>query len=116
MNRRQFLRAGAVGLGYAAAGLGEQASGQKPLRVGVIGTGWYAKSDLFRLIQVSPVEVVSLCDVDSKMLADAADMTATRQQSKKRPRTYSDYRKMLAEKRPRHRPRGHARTTGTPSP
>jgi predicted dehydrogenase len=47
---------------------------------------------------VAPVEVVSLCDVDSKMVADAADMTATRQQSRKRPRIYSDYRKMLAEK------------------
>jgi predicted dehydrogenase len=32
------------------------------------------------------------------MLADAADMTATRQLSKKKPRTYSDYREMLKEK------------------
>jgi predicted dehydrogenase len=67
-------------------------------RVGLIGTGWYGKADLFRLLQVAPVEVVSLCDVDSKMLADAADMVATRQASKKKPRTYADYRKMLAEK------------------
>jgi hypothetical protein len=41
----------------------------KPRRVGLIGTGWYGKSDLLRLIQVAPVEVVSLCDVDSQMLA-----------------------------------------------
>src|SRR5205807_4391416 len=54
--------------------------------------------DLFRLIQVAPVEVVSLCDVDKQMLANAADMVATRQASKKRPRTYSDYREMLKEK------------------
>jgi predicted dehydrogenase len=66
--------------------------------VGLIGCGWYGKADLFRLIQIAPVEVVSLCDVDSQMLADAAEMTATRQLSKKQPRTYSDYRKMLAEK------------------
>jgi len=32
------------------------------------------------------------------MLSDAADMVATRQASKKRPRIYSDYRQMLAEK------------------
>ncbi|MFN5915795.1 MAG: gfo/Idh/MocA family oxidoreductase, partial [Planctomycetota bacterium] len=25
-------------------------------RVGLIGTGWYGKADLFRLIQVAPVE------------------------------------------------------------
>ena len=49
-------------------------------------------------MQISPVEIVSLCDVDSQMLSNAADMSATRQRSKKRPRTYSDYRKMLAEK------------------
>ncbi len=71
---------------------------QKPKRVGLIGTGWYGKSDLFRLIQVAPVEVVSLCDVDKTMLQKAAETTATRQLSKKTPRMYSDYRKMLAEK------------------
>jgi len=71
---------------------------QKPKRVGLIGTGWYGKSDLFRLIQVAPVEVVSLCDVDKVMLEKAADTTAERQTSKKRPRLYSDYRQMLKEK------------------
>jgi predicted dehydrogenase len=98
MNRRHFIQSGAAALGAltGAAALGY--SQAKSYRVGLIGTGWYGKSDLFRLIQVAPVEVVSLCDVDSRMLAEAADMTATRQLSKKRPRTYSDYRKMLAEK------------------
>jgi predicted dehydrogenase len=97
MNRRQFIRTGAAGLGAAALGFAQAGSTKAP-RVGLIGTGWYGKADLFRLIQVAPVEVVSLCDVDRRMLAEAADMTATRQASKKRPRTYSDYRKMLAEK------------------
>jgi len=93
MNRRHFLAAGA-GLGLSA--MGQVA--EKRLRVGLIGCGWYGKTDLFRLIQVSPVDVVSLCDVDRRMLADAADMVAVRQASKKKPRTYGDYRKMLAEK------------------
>jgi predicted dehydrogenase len=94
MNRRQFIRTGAAGLGAAALGYTQS----KGPRVGLIGTGWYGKADLFRLIQVAPVDVVSLCDVDSRMLAEAAEMTATRQVSRKRPRTYADYRKMLAEK------------------
>ncbi|MBM3964820.1 MAG: Gfo/Idh/MocA family oxidoreductase, partial [Planctomycetes bacterium] len=59
---------------------------------------WYGKADLFRLLQVAPVEVVSLCDVDSKMVTEAADMVKDRQNSGKQPRTYGDYRKMLAEK------------------
>jgi predicted dehydrogenase len=94
MNRRQFLYTGAAGLGFSALDFAQQ----KRLRVGLIGTGWYGKTDLLRLIQVSPVEVVSLCDVDRNMLADAAELVSTRQASKKKPRTYSDYRKMLAEK------------------
>jgi len=70
----------------------------KPLRVGLIGSGWYGKCDLFRLIQVAPVEVVSLCDVDKQLLADAATQVAARQASRKTPRTYADYRIMLAER------------------
>jgi predicted dehydrogenase len=98
MNRRQFIRTSAAGLSLSAAAYAEQAADQKPKRVGIIGPGWYGKTDLFRLIQVSPVEVVSMCDVDKHMLSDAADMVAVRQASKRKPRTYSDYRKMLAEK------------------
>lgn len=67
-------------------------------RVGLIGCGWYGKCDLLRLIQVAPVEVVSLCDVDRRMLSEAVDIVASRQASKRKPRTYSDYRQMLKEK------------------
>ncbi|HEY6290238.1 MAG TPA: Gfo/Idh/MocA family oxidoreductase [Terriglobia bacterium] len=97
MNRRQFVYTSAAGLAGLACARAEQAADQKKLRVGLIGCGWYGKTDLFRLIQVSPVEVASLCDVDSRMLADAAELTSQRQASRKKPRTYSDYRKMLAE-------------------
>src|SRR5437764_1117294 len=98
MDRRQFLHAGA-GVALSAAGASAaDLAGRKPPRVGLIGCGWYGKCDLFRLIQVAPVEVVSLCDVDGKMLAEAADLVAQRQRSKKKPRVFGDYRKMLAEK------------------
>jgi predicted dehydrogenase len=98
MNRREFLHTTAFGLAAAALAPAQEYDRDKRRRVGLIGCGWYGKSDLFRLVQVSPVEIVSLCDVDSQMLSNAADMSAARQRSKKRPRTYSDYRKMLAEK------------------
>ncbi|MEK7674199.1 MAG: Gfo/Idh/MocA family oxidoreductase, partial [Verrucomicrobiota bacterium] len=101
MNRRKFLQVG----GFGAAGLALSAipnfaaefADQKK-RVGLIGPGWYGKCDLFRLIQVAPIEVVSLCDVDKRMLAEAADLVAARQLSQKKPRTYGDYREMLKEK------------------
>ena len=96
MDRRDFLHAGAAGL-TLASGAFAAPSDKKP-RVGLIGCGWYGKSDLFRLIQVAPVEVVSLCDVDKKMLAEAVELVSQRQKSQKKPRTYSDYREMLKEK------------------
>lgn len=101
MNRRQFLQTSGLGLAALAqtkfTGFAEELAGQKK-RVGLIGSGWYGKVDLLRLIQVAPVEVVSLCDVDKRMLAEAADIVAGRQLSKKKPRTYTDYREMLKEK------------------
>src|SRR5262245_3701397 len=99
MNRREFLEAGSVAAGAALSTVGKRAAGytsRDAKRVGLIGCGWYGKSDLIRLIQVAPVEVVSLCDVDKKMLADAAETIANRQPSKKTPRTYADYREMLS--------------------
>jgi predicted dehydrogenase len=98
MDRRDFLQAGAAGLAASAAQFAIAGEQQRPPRVGLIGCGWYGKCDLFRLIQVAPVEVVSLCDVDSRMLDEAAGMVATRQRSRQRPRTYRDYREMLRER------------------
>jgi predicted dehydrogenase len=92
MDRRTFL-AGAIATGATAFA---QSAG-RPRRVGLIGTGWYGKIDLLRLIQVEPVEVVSLCDVDSKQLSQAADIVASRQKSGKKPQTYHDYRDMLKQ-------------------
>ena len=98
INRRDFVRTASTALALSALGTaGADIASQRNWRVGVIGTGWYGKSDLWRLIQVAPVDVVSLCDVDQRMLAEAAEMAGRRQKSGKVPRTYGDYRKMLAE-------------------
>ena len=99
MKRREFIRTGG-GAALALSGLHRfgEAFADTRTRVGLIGSGWYGKSSLFRLLQVAPVEVVSLCDVDSAMLDDAASQVAARQASKRRPRTYGDYRKMLVER------------------
>ena len=97
--RRRFLQSATATLALSALGADAlDIVGGKPKRVGLIGCGWYGKSDLFRLIQVAPVEVVSLCDPDKQMLAGAAELSAQRQKSKKTPRLYSDYRELLREK------------------
>ncbi len=103
MDRREFIRAtsatAAAGLTVAAASnrLAAESAKASKKRVGLIGAGWYGKCDLFRMLQVAPeTEVVSVCDVDSNMLADAAELIAKRQASGRKPRTYSDFRKLLA--------------------
>src|ERR1700730_18914949 len=99
INRRHFLKTASASFALAALG----ASGLniihhiKTVRVGLIGTGWYGKSDLFRLIQVSPVEVLGLCDVDNNKLKEAGIMVGQRQKSGKEPRLYKDYGKMVAD-------------------
>ncbi len=98
INRRNFLKSSSALFAFSqlgAFGL-DIVNPAKPYKVALIGTGWYGKNDLFRLIQVVPVEVVALCDVDKKLLAEAAELVSQKQNSKKKPQTYTDYRKLLA--------------------
>ncbi|MCW3082271.1 Gfo/Idh/MocA family oxidoreductase [Segetibacter sp.] len=99
-HRRQFLKGAAASIALttlASSGMGFIYAPGKTYRVALIGTGWYGKSDLFKLIQVAPVDVVALCDVDKNQLSEAGKMVSQRQKSGKVPGLYSDYRKMLAE-------------------
>ncbi|MEJ1241812.1 Gfo/Idh/MocA family oxidoreductase [Chryseolinea sp. T2] len=99
INRRHFLKGATASLALSTMGAYglDLVHPQKPLRVGLIGTGWYGKSDLFRLIQVTSVEVIALCDVDKNMLSAAGKLVSQRQKSGKTPKLYGDYRKMLSE-------------------
>lgn len=105
MQRRKFLTttaaATSAGLFAKTHSIGAVHTFDEPkkYRVGLIGTGWYGKVDLFRLLAVAgdEVDVVGLCDVDKNMLAQAATLTAQRQRSAKAPALYGDYRKMLAD-------------------
>jgi predicted dehydrogenase len=99
INRRRFLQgtAASIALSTLGANAMDVINPAKTLRVALIGTGWYGKSDLFRLIQVAPVEVIALCDVDKNQLAAAAKLVSQRQKSGKEPKLYGDYKKLLAE-------------------
>lgn len=71
-----------------------------PIRVALIGAGWYGKSDLFRLIQVADVEVVGLADPDKNMLEAAGQLVSERQKSGKVPALYENYQDLLAQEKP----------------
>lgn len=101
-NRRQFIRNSSVLLALSslkASGL--QDWGIPPRRrVALIGTGWYGKSDLFRLMQVAPIDVVGLCDVDQHQVQEAAQLISARSGNKTKLPLYGDYRKLLADQKP----------------
>jgi predicted dehydrogenase len=100
ISRRRFLQTASAGLAMSAYGAyGADLVNQKPKRVGLIGAGWYGKSDLWRLAQVAPIEIVALCDPDTKMLAGAVEIAQQRQKSGKAPRTFRDYREMLRQEK-----------------
>jgi predicted dehydrogenase len=98
MRRRDFLATSAAASAALAAPAPLFASRDKPLRVGLIGTGWYGKCDLLRLMQVTPVEVVALCDPDKRMLDGAEKIIGERKGFTKAPRKHADYRELLKEK------------------
>tara|TARA_Y100001972_G_scaffold69855_1_gene85122 strand:+ start:2873 stop:4234 length:1362 start_codon:yes stop_codon:yes gene_type:complete len=97
INRRKFVKGISATAGLAAfGGLGMNFTGiDRQWKVGLIGSGWYGKSDTLRLLQVAPVEVEAVCDVDQNMLNHAGQLISQRQKSGKVPKLYGDYRKML---------------------
>ena len=98
INRRHFLKgatAGAVLSSFGMYGF-DLVHREKPWRVGLIGCGWYGTSDLFKIIQVANVEVIALCDVDSKFLMKLPTGFST-SKIRQEATLYTDYRKMLAE-------------------
>src|SRR5262249_60254291 len=100
VNRRDFLRSSAAVIAAARLSRHETLASQiaASKRVGLIGSGWYGKSDLLRLVQVAPVNVVSLCDVDSRVLSEAADLLALRQSSRTKPRANWSWTERIAKR------------------
>src|SRR5258708_26753332 len=100
MNRRQFLKRSSAALAAlsAVSYVPTTFAAERIRRVGLIGAGWYGKSDLWRLVQVAPVEIISICDPDKHMLAEAVGISSQRQKSRKQPRTYNYYRGLLKQK------------------
>src|SRR3954468_9776681 len=98
INRRRFLQTTSASLALSALGADAlDIINGKPKRVALIGAGWYGKSDLWRLLQVAPVEIVGLADPDQQMLAGAVEIAQQRQKLQRPPRTFADYRELLKE-------------------
>lgn len=97
MNRRTFISSLAVGGAAIAASssrvLGADTPGPRP-KVGLIGCGWYGWVSLESMVTHHEIEIISLCDPNTKALSDTLAKVASHQKAV--PKTFADYREMLA--------------------
>ncbi|MGF1584864.1 MAG: Gfo/Idh/MocA family protein [Bacteroidales bacterium] len=99
-NRRNFIKkTAALGLGLGAFPLIMKAgsfSANDKIVVGLIGCKGMGFSNLQSILKIPNVECGALCDVDSNVLNErAAD---TEKLTGKKPKLYSDFRKLLEQK------------------
>lgn len=95
MDRRTFNVSSLAAAGtMLAPGSVLAASSKSPSTVGLIGCGWFGGVVLESMLQHAEIECVSLCDPNANALKTTSDLLAKYQ--RKRPKTYADYREMLA--------------------
>ncbi len=93
LNRRRFIGTATAGA-LALSALPARSATERPLKLGLIGCGWYGMIDVEAAFKVGGVEVVALCDVDSQHLEDAAKKIEQKQST--RPKTFKHYEELLS--------------------
>jgi predicted dehydrogenase len=93
--RRSFLGAAAAAgtLAFVRPVHSQPSANDKPLKMGIIGVGWYGMVDAKAALKVGGVEVTAVCDVDSEHL-DQSVAELDKLQGKK-PQTFKLYTEML---------------------
>ncbi len=94
LSRRRFLQSAAAGAGLTllGPGLARTYAAADTVNVGIVGVGGMGKGNRQWLKRIDITNIVGLCDVDTKRLAQAASEHAGA-------KTYTDYRTMLTEMR-----------------
>ncbi len=93
--RRQFLGTALTGALAGSAWVVRAGNAtQAPLKLGLIGSGWYGMVDVEAAFQAGGVEVIALSDVDRQHLEESA--AKVEQHQGKRPRMFKRYEELLA--------------------
>ena len=98
MDRRTFLKGSVVsGLALGFPNI-LKAQGSKTYRTALIGCGWWGTNILREAVASGRCKVVALVDVDRRQLDGCAAEVG--KWTSDRPKSYEDYREMLAKERP----------------
>jgi predicted dehydrogenase len=102
MNRRSFIRTTAAATTLAALPpfslRAAEKSGGRKFRTALVGSGWWGNNILREAMASGSCSIVGLCDVDTRQFA--ATLANVRAGTGETPRTFIDYRDLLAETRP----------------
>lgn len=101
MNRRHFLQSSAAASALAAVPFSIHAAdkaGARKFRTALIGCGWWGNNILREAMASGACEVVALCDVDSRQFEATLKNVASGTGAT--PKTYKDYRELLAQAKP----------------
>ena len=94
MNRRSFIKKTALGSAAMAGAFSVPVfANRRNIKVGLIGAGWYGMVISEAALDVGGVEIVAICDVDSKHLRESADKLEQIQGI--RPKTFDDYQDLI---------------------
>jgi predicted dehydrogenase len=96
VNRRHFLMSSVALPTVLRATAGAQTSPNDTVRVAVVGFNGRGKAHIDAYLKMPNVEIAALCDVDATVLERGCQ--TIEKAGKKRPATYSDYRKLLDDK------------------
>ena len=94
MNRRAFIKQSSLATAAIASGMRTPLFSQNtPLKIGLIGSGWYGLVIAKAALQAGGVEIVAVSDVDSEHLKNGVKELEALQGTP--PRAFKDYRDLL---------------------
>jgi len=103
--RRKFIKDVALGAAalsipaYSTAFSKKIVESDNPLNIGVIGCNGMGWSNTISMLRVEDVHLVGICDVDKNVIKKRVEEISKKdEKAAKKIKTYSDYRKLLANK------------------
>ncbi|MEN6336560.1 MAG: Gfo/Idh/MocA family oxidoreductase [Phycisphaerales bacterium] len=95
IDRRDFIRTttGTLAMIGIASHLSADEAAKPPIKLGLIGCGWYGMVDVRAAFKAGGVEVSAICDVDSEHLA--ASGAEIEKLQGYQPRTFKEYNELL---------------------
>jgi predicted dehydrogenase len=93
LHRRSFLGTAAAAAAFTTLRTRAQENPGPPVKLALIGCGWWGMVDVKAALKAGGVEIVALCDVDSEHLVKSADEIEKLQGS--RPKSFKQYSDLL---------------------